>query len=64
MTVEAASFSGGQAPKELVRSIDWRGAFWVASGVPAGLDEDGALLLRRDDDPDGALVRVVAGEIA
>ena len=35
MTVEAASFSGGQAPKELVRSIDWRGAFWVASGVPA-----------------------------
>jgi amino acid transporter len=23
------------AGKELVRSIDWRGAFWVASGVPA-----------------------------
>lgn len=35
MTVEAASISGRQAPKELVRSIDWRGAFWVASGVPA-----------------------------
>ncbi len=26
----------GQAPsKELVRAIDWTGAFWVASGVPA-----------------------------
>jgi amino acid transporter len=35
MTVEAASISGRQAPKELIRSIDWRGAFWVASGVPA-----------------------------
>jgi amino acid transporter len=23
------------APGELVRSIDWKGAFWVASGVPA-----------------------------
>ena len=22
-------------PPELVRGIDWRGAFWVASGVPA-----------------------------
>jgi amino acid transporter len=28
-----AETSGGQG--ELVRSIDWRGAFWVASGVPA-----------------------------
>jgi len=35
MTVEAVSISRGQAPGELVRSIDWRGAFWVASGVPA-----------------------------
>ncbi|AGK56278.1 amino acid permease-associated protein [Hyphomicrobium denitrificans 1NES1] len=35
MTVEVADISGGQVPKELVRSIDWRGAFWVASGVPA-----------------------------
>ena len=25
----------GPASGELVRSIDWRGAFWVASGVPA-----------------------------
>ena len=25
----------GPAGSELVRSIDWRGAFWVASGVPA-----------------------------
>lgn len=35
MTVEVADISRGQASGELVRSIDWRGAFWVASGVPA-----------------------------
>ena len=30
------SHSGtGPPSRELVRSIDWRGAFWVASGVPA-----------------------------
>ena len=27
--------AGAGAPNELVRTIDWRGAFWVASGVPA-----------------------------
>lgn len=26
---------GGGTSRSLVRSIDWRGAFWVASGVPA-----------------------------
>jgi amino acid transporter len=35
MTLEATDISMRQAPGELVRSIDWRGAFWVASGVPA-----------------------------
>lgn len=35
MTVEVADISRGPASGELVRSIDWRGAFWVASGVPA-----------------------------
>lgn len=35
MTSETMSGASGGRPKELVRSIDWRGAFWVASGVPA-----------------------------
>ena len=32
MTTEAIAAGGRQ---ELRRAIDWRGAFWVASGVPA-----------------------------
>lgn len=36
MTSESVTGSAtGRAQGELVRSIDWRGAFWVASGVPA-----------------------------
>lgn len=35
MTSQVMSGVSGGQPKELVRSIDWRGAFWVASGVPA-----------------------------
>nr|WP_298686274.1 APC family permease [uncultured Dongia sp.] len=31
----SAETMSGPAKGELVRSIDWRGAFWVASGVPA-----------------------------
>lgn len=31
----AASAAGRSGSRELVRAIDWRGAFWVASGVPA-----------------------------
>ncbi len=34
MAVETEVFAG-QGSRELIRSIDWRGAFWVASGVPA-----------------------------
>ncbi|MBA2127206.1 amino acid permease [Hyphomicrobium methylovorum] len=34
MAVETRAMPG-QVPGELVRAIDWRGAFWVASGVPA-----------------------------
>jgi hypothetical protein len=34
MAVETDVFVG-QGTRELIRSIDWRGAFWVASGVPA-----------------------------
>ncbi|WP_374372074.1 APC family permease [Dongia sp.] len=34
MSAETISMSG-PVKGELVRSIDWRGAFWVASGVPA-----------------------------
>ena len=31
----AAPAAGRSGSRELVRAIDWRGAFWVASGVPA-----------------------------
>lgn len=31
----SAETMSSPAKGELVRSIDWRGAFWVASGVPA-----------------------------
>ena len=54
MTVEAASISGRQAPKELVRSIDWRGAFWVASGVPTPIR-----ILQRKDGEDEIDLRLV-----
>jgi len=33
--VLAPSATGQASPNELLRVIDWRGAFWVASGVPA-----------------------------
>ncbi len=35
MAVETTGVAGRETSRELVRSIDWRGAFWVASGVPA-----------------------------
>ena len=35
MAVETQILSGRSSSGELVRSIDWKGAFWVASGVPA-----------------------------
>lgn len=36
MTAETASNAhAARTQTELIRSIDWRGAFWVASGVPA-----------------------------
>lgn len=35
MAVDTTDLARGQSSGELVRSIDWRGAFWVASGVPA-----------------------------
>ncbi|TDQ84608.1 amino acid/polyamine/organocation transporter (APC superfamily) [Dongia mobilis] len=36
MTTETVSgTAGGRSSGQLIRSIDWRGAFWVASGVPA-----------------------------
>ena len=35
MAVETHVLAGHSSSGELVRSIDWKGAFWVASGVPA-----------------------------
>ena len=35
MAVETQVLAGHSSSGELVRSIDWKGAFWVASGVPA-----------------------------
>src|SRR4029079_5626334 len=35
MAVETQLLSGRSSSGGLVRSIDWTGAFWVASGVPA-----------------------------
>jgi amino acid transporter len=36
MTTETVSGTAGERSSgQLIRSIDWRGAFWVASGVPA-----------------------------
>jgi amino acid transporter len=32
--VPASAAAGGSDSKELHRSLDWRGAFWVAAGVP------------------------------
>ncbi|MFA5951045.1 MAG: APC family permease [Hyphomicrobium sp.] len=35
MTVSALEAAAPGQSKDLIRAIDWRGAFWVASGVPA-----------------------------
>lgn len=35
MAVNAVTPAEAAPPKDLIRAIDWRGAFWVASGVPA-----------------------------
>ncbi len=35
MAVETQVLAGHSSCGELVRSIDWKGAFWVTSGVPA-----------------------------
>jgi amino acid transporter len=34
-TARGAISGAGTGDREMVRSIDWKGAFWVASGVPA-----------------------------
>ena len=33
MTMEASAGGGGET-RQLVRALDWKGAFWVAAGVP------------------------------
>jgi len=35
MTVTTVGAEAGTGEKTLLRTIDWRGAFWIASGVPA-----------------------------
>jgi amino acid transporter len=35
MTVTTVGAEAGAGEKTLLRTIDWRGAFWIASGVPA-----------------------------
>ncbi len=35
MTVSSVSAASGVEGNTLLRTIDWRGAFWIASGVPA-----------------------------
>ena len=52
-----AKTAGAESAGGLVRAIDWRGAFWIASGVPAlvlfsigGIA--GAAPLHRADQPD------------
>ena len=48
------------APSSVGAAVEWRAANARLSGVTAGIDQDGALLVRRE----GRLERIVAGEVS